>query len=127
MAKSSDMIRARVCLTCCGCVVLCAAAVAGCGTSEPATPTGKEGKMVYVDTVTKKAQVMEVAEAFPAVQPLTGKRTLMPGMYCPKCSTWHPVPPPDQINRTPRATVCPKTGAALTVDGPWPEEAPGAR
>ena len=78
--------------------------------------------MVYVDTVTKSATVMEIAEDFPAVQPRTGKRTLMPGMYCPKCNTWHPVPPPDQINRTPRATVCLKTGAPLTVDGPWPED-----
>ena len=80
--------------------------------------------MVYVDTASRKkeAMVMEVADHFPAVHPRTGKRTLMPAMYCPKCAKWHPVPPPEQINRTPQATVCPKTGAALTFDGPWPAE-----
>ncbi len=78
--------------------------------------------MVYVDTVTKKPIVMEIADSFPATNPETDKRTLMPAMYCPKCSKWHPVPPLDQINRTPRATQCPKTGTQLTPDGPWPEE-----
>lgn len=76
--------------------------------------------MVYVDTVTGEAQAMEVAGEFPAVQPRTGKRTLMPAMYCAKCGKWHPVPPPDRINRAGRAALCPKTGAPLTAEGPWP-------
>jgi hypothetical protein len=97
-------------------------AFTGCGGSEQSSPAGRDGKMVYVDTVTKEAMVMEIAESFPAAQPGTGKRTLMPGMYCTRCQEWHPIPPPDQINRTPRATVCRKTGAPLTTDGPWPEE-----
>ena len=96
--------------------------LAGCGSPEQPVPSGRKGKMVCVDTVTKKASVVPVTAAFPAVQPLTGKRTLMPGMYCPRCASWHPVPPPDQINRIPKATLCPKTGTPLTLDGPWPEE-----
>ena len=105
-------------------LVLTAVAFAGCGEAEPPSLTGREGKMVYVDTASKKkeALVMEIADSFPAEHPRTGKRTLMPAMYCPKCAKWHPVPPPDQINRTPKATVCPKTGAAMTFDGPWPEK-----
>ncbi len=103
-------------------VLVAATALVGCGGSEPSSLTGREGRMVYVDTVTKKATVMEVADSFPATNPDTGKRTLMPAMYCEKCGKWHAVPPLDQINRKPRATQCPKTGAALTTDGPWPEE-----
>lgn len=105
-------------------VLVGAAVLAGCGGPEEVNIDGREGKMVYVDTASKKkeALVMEVAADFPAEHPRTGKRTLMPAMYCPKCAKWHPVPPPDQINRTPRATLCPKTGVAMTVEGPWPEE-----
>ncbi len=106
----------------CWLVLVATTALAGCGGSEPPSQTGREGKMVYVDTVTKKATVMEVADSFPATHPRTGKRTLMPALYCSKCSKWHPVPPLDQINRKPRATQCLKTGAPLTADGPWPEE-----
>ncbi|NLS91766.1 MAG: hypothetical protein GXX96_06245 [Planctomycetaceae bacterium] len=98
------------------------AVFAGCGKSESPSPTGREGKMVCVDTATKEAIVMPVADTFPAPNPRTGKRTMMPAMYCLKCARWHPVPPPDQINRTPKATTCPKTGTPLTLDGPWPEE-----
>lgn len=103
-------------------VVAVPALFVGCGGLESSDMEGREGKMVYVDTVTKEATVMEIAATFPAVQPLTGKRTLMPAMYCEKCAQWHAVPPPDQINRTPGAASCPKTGTPLTLDGPWPDE-----
>ncbi len=102
-------------------------AIAGCGRTEEVPADGREGKMVYVDTAskTKEAIVMEIADSFPAENPRTGKRTLMPAMYCPTCGQWHPVPPPDQINRTPNAALCPKSGTPLRIDGPWPDE-PGA-
>ena len=105
-------------------VLVGAVVLVGCGGEEEVVVDEHAGKMVYVDTASRKKEaiVMEVADAFPAEHPRTGKRTLMPAMYCPKCGKWHPVPPPDQINRTPKATVCPKTGAAMTFDGPWPEE-----
>ncbi len=82
----------------------------------------RQGRMVYVDTASGGALAMDIAGEFPAIHPRTGKRTLMPALYCPKCGKWHPVPPPDQINRTARAAQCPKTGEPLTPDGPWPGE-----
>ena len=96
----------------------------GCSKAPPIDP-GREGRMVYVDAATDEAVVGEIATEFPAVHPRTGKRTLMPAMYCEKCGKWHPVPPPDQINRVPRAAQCPKTGAPLVPDGPWPGEPAG--
>lgn len=117
------MNRPRIHIAAWGFLLVAVTAVfAGCGKPEPPGPNGRVGKMVYVDTATREAIVMPVADAFPAPHPRTGKRTMMPAMYCPKCSRWHPVPPPDQINRTPKATTCPKTGKPLTMDGPWPEE-----
>ncbi|MCA9121231.1 MAG: hypothetical protein H6822_21715 [Planctomycetaceae bacterium] len=94
--------------------------IAGCGGSEEAT-TNVVPRAVYVDTLTMKAMVCDVEGEAPLVNPATGKRTLMPGLYCPKCQRWHPLPPLDQINRTPNATKCSKTGVELVADGPWPE------
>lgn len=100
-------------------LLLCIALV-GCGGTEEAT-TNKVARAVYVDTKTMKAIVCEVVGEPPLVNPATGKRTLMPALYCPKCLRWHSLPPLDQINRTPNATKCSKTGAELIADGPWPE------
>ncbi|MEO8494341.1 MAG: hypothetical protein ABI614_04675 [Planctomycetota bacterium] len=92
----------------------------GCGRSAEVT-TEEVPRAVYVDTKTMQAMVCDVVDDSPTVNPKTGQRTLMPALYCPTCRVWHPVPPPDQINRVPGATTCRKTGATLTADGPWPE------
>ncbi len=78
--------------------------------------------MVCVDTVTGQPCVIAATSEFPAVQPLTGKRTLMPALYCPACKKWHAVPPPDQISRTPGAGQCRRTGVPLIAEGPLPAE-----
>ena len=96
------------------------AGLSGCGAPDE-VETAVVQRAVYVDTKTLKAVVCDVVKDPPAVNPVTGKRTLMPALYCPKCLRWHPLPPLDQINRTPNATKCSKTGATLTADGPWPE------
>ena len=80
------------------------------------------GKMVFVDTKTMAPVVRSVADSLPAANPATGKRTLMPGLYCSTCQKWYPVPPPDEINRRPNAALCPETQEPLISDGPWPEE-----
>jgi len=92
----------------------------GCGSSTDVA-TDEVGETVYVDTETMQAMVGPTVVETPAVNPKTGKRTLMPALYCPTCRRWHPVPPVDQINRVPDATKCGKTGATLTADGPWPD------
>lgn len=97
-----------------------ALSLVGCGRSTEVA-TDATPRAVYVDTTTMQAVVSDLVTDPPAVNPATGKRTLMPALYCPTCRAWHPVPPPDQINRAAGASTCRKTGAALTADGPWPD------
>ena len=98
--------------------ILAIIALAGCGSEETDNQPAK--RMVYVDTKTKQPVVHDVVTPVPAENPETGERTLMPGLYCPVCRTWYPVPPPDQINSRPNAGQCPKDKTPLTADGPWP-------
>jgi hypothetical protein len=101
-------------------VVAIGSGLLGCGRSKEVA-TKELQRAVYVDIKTMQAVVGDVVKEPPAVNPATGQRTLMPALYCPKCLRWHPLPPLDQINRTPNATKCSKTGAMLTAYGPWPE------
>lgn len=94
--------------------------MAGCGSED--TNTRPLDRMVYVDTETRQPMVHEIVNPVPAINPETGKRTLMPGLYCPTCKTWYPVPAADQINTRPNAGQCPKDKTALIADGPWPDE-----
>lgn len=96
------------------------AAIAGCGSGVPGPTTGNNA--VFVDTVTLTAMVLPVSGALPEIHPETGKRTLMPGLFCPECQKWYPVPAPEQINRQPDAARCPRTRTPLIADGPWPGE-----
>lgn len=101
-------------------IVMAGGGMAGCGSKDAdVRPTDRT---VYVDTKTKQPVVHQVVTSVPAVNPETGERTLMPGLYCPQCQTWYPVPPPDQINSRPNAGLCPKDKTPLTVDGPWPDD-----
>ncbi len=100
-------------------VIICVGSL-GCGSDQPVNEPVE--RMVFVDTETMNAVVQPVSKTLPAVNPQTGQRTLMPGLYCPDCSTWHPVPAPDQINRRPDTALCPKTRIPLIADGPWPNE-----
>ncbi|HUG66769.1 MAG TPA: hypothetical protein VMM76_03390 [Pirellulaceae bacterium] len=103
-------------------IALCVLSCSLTGCSSPAeVATDEVSRAVYVDTKTLKAMVCDVVADPPAMNPVTGTRTLMPALYCPSCLRWHNLPPLDQINRTPNATKCGKTGATLTADGPWPE------
>lgn len=89
----------------------------GCGSGTEQT---QPQQMVFVDTKTQIAVVGPVTDQFPALNKETGKRTLMPGLYCPKCEKWYPVPSPDQINHRPDGGLCPKTKTPLIADGPMP-------
>lgn len=93
----------------------------GCGSSD--TSAGADADMVYVDTKTFVAVVAPKSGSVPIINPATGQRTLMPGLYCPDCEKWYPVPSPEQINRQKGAALCPKTKTPMIADGPWPENA----
>lgn len=100
------------------------ATIAGCGSEE--IDAHRIDRMVYVDTKTNQPIVHEIVRPVPAVNPETGDRTLMPGLYCPTCKTWYAVPPPDQINSRQNAGQCPKDKTPLIAEGPWPGEVSAA-
>ena len=60
----------------------------------------------------------------PALNPATGKKTLVQGLYCAKCNKWYRAPPPEMVERSPRGPSCPVTGDPLSMEGPL--SAPGA-
>ena len=98
-----------------------AGAAAGCQ-SKPAAETTPPAHSVYVDTRTGQVVRAEHSVTLPAVNPGTGQRTLMPGLYCAECRKWYPAPPLEVRQRTPNAGQCPRHGTALTADGPLPGE-----
>lgn len=54
----------------------------------------------------------------PALNPATGKRTLMQALYCAKCKKWFRAPPPEVAEQSPGGPVCPVSGDRLTVEEP---------
>jgi len=100
--------------------ILCVAA--GCG-SQSSSNTGQRTKTVYIDTRSGKTVIAEPSEKLPAVNPNTGKRTLMPALYCPQCDTWYAAPPVEVQQRNPDSRRCPKHGTPLSTEGPVPKQA----
>lgn len=96
-----------------------AAVLPGCQKS-PRTGDPVGGLIVYVDVETREPVINLLTSEVPTINPQTGKRTLMPGLYCPTCQRWHPAPAFDTLQRTPGAGRCPTDGTPLTSDGPWP-------
>ena len=96
--------------------------LSGCGSETEAL--SESGKMVFVDTETMNPMVLPTTDSVPAVNPETGRRTLMPGLFCSDCMAWYPAPPVEQVNRQPGSALCPKTGTPLVADGPRPSEKP---
>jgi hypothetical protein len=109
LASEYDMRRA---------IMLFVVIAAGCAKSAP--PPAVEETVVYFDTALKEAVLTPPASIFPAVNPKTGKRTLMPAAWCPGCKAWHAAPPIEEVQRNPKALLCPKTGAKLNPKGPEP-------
>jgi hypothetical protein len=91
----------------------------GCEKSAPPAAAVEE-TAVYFDTALKEAVLSPRVDEFPAVNPKTGKRTLMPAAWCPGCEAWHAAPPIEEVQRNPKALVCQKTGAKLNPNGPEP-------
>ncbi|MCC7421834.1 MAG: hypothetical protein IT428_16265 [Planctomycetaceae bacterium] len=96
-------------------LLLAAGLLAGCS-------DGKSGHaaiepMVYVDTETGKV-VQAPPEPTPAVNPDTGKKTLMPGLYCSRCKKWYPSAPLEVAQRNPSSRMCPKHRTPMETKGP---------
>lgn len=80
--------------------------------------TGEESEdITYICTETHAVTRGEW-EPMPALNPKTGRKTLVQALYCEKCSKWYPAPPPEMAQQMPRGPACPKDGAPLTMEGP---------
>jgi hypothetical protein len=66
----------------------------------------------YICTETGALSVNE-RRSTPAVNPKTGRRTLVQALYCCKCRKWYRAPPVEMAERSPRGPVCPVTGSRL--------------
>ena len=81
--------------------------------------TSGDNKIVYVSSETGRV-VAGPAQPIPAVDPETGKPTLLPGVYCPECRRWYAAPPPDHSPGNPKALTCRIHNVPMTTEGPLP-------
>ncbi|MEX1098675.1 MAG: hypothetical protein WED34_21690 [Planctomycetales bacterium] len=84
--------------------------LSGCGGEAG----GDERLVTYVCTETR-AVVQAEAQPTPALNPATGRRTLVRGMYCAECREWYPVP---ADARHPQAIRCRRHGTPMSLSGP---------
>src|SRR5687768_11317754 len=110
------MRQARNCVL--GCAVLLLSSP-GCSDRSETEPVAAK-QVVYVDLETQQPVVAEASNEAPAVHPETGRRTLMPGLYCAQCERWYPSPPVEELQRNPDARKCRTCGSPLSADGPVP-------
>ncbi|MFV0445429.1 MAG: hypothetical protein ACK5Q5_17765, partial [Planctomycetaceae bacterium] len=94
--------------------------VVGCNSGDVVDPGAKE--TVCIDTKSKEVVVVTGLTSVPETNSQTGTKTLVPAMYCDKCKTWHATPPVEQLQRQHGVAHCPKSGVALTIDGPLPPD-----
>ena len=92
----------------------------GCGRESVADAVAAQ--QVYFDLESKRAVAAEAMLETPAVNPVTGRRTLMPALYCAQCRAWRAAPPLEEVQRNPEARRCPKCGGATSAEGPLPDE-----
>ncbi len=90
----------------------------GCTSKSETTKSLETTGIVMIDTKTAETFQLESVDSYPAINPTTGQKTLMPTLYCPSCGKWYPVPPPEEAQRNPESRKCPKDGGPLVVDGP---------
>ncbi len=62
----------------------------------------------------------------PALNPATGRRTLVRAMYCAECAKWYAAPPSDVSGGNPQNIRCPKHNTPLSMKGPLNEAGSGA-
>lgn len=95
--------------------LLTSLAVAGC---SGANGDAKDGAtMVFVCTETGKVITAPPGET-PALNPDTGRKTLMPGLYCAQCRKWYPSAPLEVAQRNPASRLCPKHRTPMETKGP---------
>lgn len=76
--------------------------------------------VTYVCTETGKV-IVAPAQSQPALNPETGKHTLLRGVFCPQCNKWYATPSPDHLRGNPRELKCQVHNVPMTYDGPVPQ------
>ena len=104
-----------------GAVALLMSVMTGCG--QGTAPPAASETLVLTDPRSGAIYTASLETSVPAEHPQTGQPTLVRALYCPKCQTWHPVPPAEVLQRNPKAGRCLKTGSALQPAGPIPPTA----
>ncbi|MGE3313619.1 MAG: hypothetical protein AB7O26_00800 [Planctomycetaceae bacterium] len=78
-----------------------------------------ESIVTYVCSETG-AVIATTAQQEPALNPATGRRTLLRGVYCPQCEKWYRAPSPEHSGGNPRPLVCGVHQVPMTYEGPSP-------
>lgn len=94
-------------------VIAIAALFSGCGRQD-------DSQLVTFVCTETQAVIQAEAQPTPAVNPETGRRTLVRGMYCAQCGKWFPIP---ADVRDPRAIRCTRDGTPMSLEGPPPVSA----
>jgi hypothetical protein len=66
------------------------------------------------------AVIAAPAQQEPALNPETGRRTLLRGVYCPQCAKWYRAPSPEHQSGNPRPLTCSVHNVPMTYEGPSP-------
>jgi hypothetical protein len=103
--------------------LLVAALCAGCGNSVPPAEADEDRvTLTYICTETGAVE-RGPQQAWPYLNPATGKTTFVLHLYSPQAGRWIPVPPPTAMGGNPLAMRCPQTGGPLSTEGPEPSSA----
>jgi hypothetical protein len=85
--------------------------------AEPAVGPAPATEITYVCRETKVLSRGPRVPT-PAINPQTGRATLVQALYCPECRKWGPAPPPELRERFMTGPVCPVHRAGLLETGP---------
>lgn len=100
-------------------LLMAGAVVGGCARSESSSSSGD--RVVYLCRETEEI-IVGPPQATPAVNPKTGRPTLVRGLYCPECQKWRAVPSSEVHSGNPLAWPCPVHRQVMSLEGPLPEQ-----
>ena len=112
-------------LTCGGVIVLgiLAYIVYASVFSRSAESTQDVADVVYICKETNAVMAGPLG-ALPALNPRTGRRTLVRALYCSQCLGWYPIPSPEMLPGNPLSYRCPRHHVPMSLEGPVPEYRP---
>ncbi|MBW3539822.1 MAG: hypothetical protein KY476_06095 [Planctomycetes bacterium] len=93
-----------------------AAALVGLRGQDAAGGEGPD-EVVYVCREAKTL-VSAPPQPTPAVNPATGRRTLVRALYCRDCDGWRAVPPTEAYGGNPLSHACPRHRQPMSPTGP---------